>query len=468
MPYVFISCNPLVCQVSQLIVVFAHRIFSLVCAQGGLHSIPWKGKPMEKSADHEGPVIQIGASELIEFLRVGGRILLRALVGGFVGGILGFFIGSHLRIDYISEAFLEVSTNPIQKVLDSRADSDFLAAKSDSTSQVKTVEVLAETQNVLNTVTSRLNEKGLNTPVSFSARSIHNTRLLRLQATSSSAKESIQGVNFWAQAVVDVLGQQRAEMFQKGDALLGGPYEKLCHEMEGLQSQIKRLKPQLAIQQAELESRQSMVIGQIKELMLIDPAIDQNSYTLPVMKEEMKKHKLIFPNAPVAGGNQDVLPLREFPLGVESGTKIQGIITYGANPLYLDLQKKISDMAVDQETLVFRRNQLKNSIKENKTLIDRISGAIITSSVSLDRLERDYEIANKSFIAICSNMGETRLAGSVPMANVRIASQAVVPGEKTKVKAATSFFSFLGFLGVFIFFSFRVKPGVSSIFLNHG
>ncbi len=388
--------------------------------------------------------------------------LPRSVLGGACGALLGLLLALALPKKYQSEAFIEITDNPVEQVVGSATrleKSEGRDAKFEQTVRVKTIEVIARTENVIGTVNSKLNEKGKHESVVYSAKGIPNTMLVKLTAESKDPLSSISAVNLWADLVIQTVSHQRLEMFQKGESLLSGPFSKLAEEADNLNVRMCMLSPQVSLKKSEATSLESLLVKRVEELKLIDSTIEEMEFTLPILKEELKKHERIFPGNPGRGLEGMEAAFRSLPDFGKDGPRVYGVVNYISNPIYSDLEKKISNNEVELSILVNRKKQLGKLIGKDKGDLERVLQEVGEGTRTLDRLDRQLLLAKKSLDLIFGNLSGTRLAGEVPIANMRIVSYASNSDQVSRKYNVVSLFFAGGALLTFSWLFLKLPSG---------
>jgi hypothetical protein len=384
-------------------------------------------------------------------------------VGCISGALLGLILSFIVPAQYENSAFVEFIVNPIQNILGKRGENEQVLA-SNPTAELsmflKTYRRISELPTITLSLNNKLKEEGINAEYKLKSLQVPETTFLELRATGKDPEALTRVVNLWADLLVQKIGSQRAEMYQNARALLSDPYQKFNDEVTPLTAELKRLRPQLELKQVELKAKTSQLADEITELATIDARIQRFNLEVPALKEELKKHSLY---EPLQSSNQDqTKPTISPDMDVDSkdskhNLKMIGVINYGANPIHQTLQQRISEGEINLATLSLRKQQLDNSFQQHKKEVDKLLEDTNSSSLTIERLERDLNVAMNSFKAVNGKLGEAELAGTLPSSNLRVVSY----GGKSAVLPYRSWFMLggvmIGIITSFFWFFRRSK-----------
>lgn len=346
------------------------------------------------------------------------RCLLFLGWGGFVGSLLGGVLYVLVPREYEAFAFLEASPRPIQNILESAG------SKSDLVVLLKTVETIVGAPFVKSLVVDEINKMGSSEKVDFTARSIPGSRLIKLRVRAKSSGTATAAANAWAQTVVEAFNRQRVEDTTSSNMLLTEPFARTSREIDQFAVKIQDETARLEIRQVELKAIRSQVYSGIEELNGIDSKVQVIASSLPILRQKIKILPQILPagsNSLQGAGKELAVPL--FTEGTAPG-KIIGIVSYGSNPLYLDLSKQINQQEVEQEMLLQRKTQLEALIKKGKLDIKNLGRECNDMTLKIANLQRQLSVRQKTYDVLSNSLSETELSGRFNVSNVRVFSLA--------------------------------------------
>jgi chromosome segregation ATPase len=223
---------------------------------------------------------------------------------------------------------------------------------------------------------------------------------------------------------VEAFNRQRVEDTTSSNMLLTEPFARTSREIDQFAVKIQDETARLEIRQVELKAIRSQVYSGIEELNGIDSKVQVIASSLPILRQKIKTLPQILPagsNSLEGAGKELAVPL--FTEGTASG-KIIGIVSYGSNPLYLDLSKQINQQEVEQEMLLQRKTQLEALIKKGKLDIKNLGRECNDMTLKIANLQRQLSVRQKTYDVLSNSLSETELSGRFNVSNVRVFSLA--------------------------------------------
>ncbi|GEM_PF-4469397 len=405
------------------------------------------------SQDYFGGEVNIDAKDLILTIV---RYLPGALVGAVAGIVLALLLVALLPKRYQTSALLEVSPAPLRQVMQPLEGlGGQLVAQDPALTQnkgfAKSYETMVAATNVFVLVKKNIQAKGASLEgASFEAKIIPLTQLLELRVIAPKPENAIVATNAWADSIIEAFSNQGAELFQRSQSFLSGQYQKSKGEIDTLEAKINAIQARLEVKEVELNAKKPQLLSGIKELVEIEPQIDSLKITLPVYKEEIKKHDKVIPASSRSDAGTASSPNYTVNLTPSGGGGEVKFVAYGANPIYMDLERKISEGDMKLATLVPRKEQLHRLLGSLKKEVDDLQEFVDAKNLEKNQAERALGIAKKSYDLVYGKMSDAEFASTLRLANLRVigyAADASLINRRTQFMlggGASGFF--LGFL----------------------
>ncbi|MFC1521636.1 Wzz/FepE/Etk N-terminal domain-containing protein [Elusimicrobiota bacterium] len=337
------------------------------------------------------------------------------VAGALIGGLLGFAINIFMPKQYQSSALIQIIREPVKMVMDPLSEEKGQY----SASKVSTIayETVIKSQGILQNTISELNSIGTNPKsLSFKIGKVKSTNLLNLKAESSDPQAAVLAANLWAKKAIEFFASHNAKQLEQGHNAMWGQYQKSKDKIFRLETDAKTIRPALELDSTQLEIKKASLHRARKELEDVGFDLRDAEAILPGLKDEIKKHDRV----------------QKFAEGITDHEDRSGgrdVVYARINPIYAELEKKISDTDVALKTLKPKKERLEAFVSETKEDFLRLQKIIGKQSIRLAGIERELETIKEQYGVIFNKVSEGGLASSLPLADLSLIAEAMSAGE---------------------------------------
>ncbi len=347
------------------------------------------------------------------------KYLPAALIGMAAGGLLGLLISAFLPKTYQSATLAEFMPSKINKILNPLDNAPVASLPKETYQQYFAI---AQSQAVMEITAKKLKAKGVSQEkLDFAIKILPSTNILSFEAQGKNADVVPIASWTWEESTIEFLTNYAFQNLEEGHSLLSSQYKNNKKSLEDTQNKIERIRPALESKKTELRIKNEQLLNYAAGLEKNKIQITNAQIQLPALKAEIVKHEKISTLEHTTAENDPVAASIYSTNANDPQTKQREIkmFTYGANPLYVDLEKKIAEYEIALETLKPHNDQLNLWHTQTAEEVAKLQQFISEQSVLLESLERDLQVAKKSYELIYGKLGESNFVSVFAFSHIQ-------------------------------------------------